>query len=154
MRYVGRAGEKLRRGGLIAERVTVFARTDRFNPSRPCYSRMLTATLPFPTDFTPALTVPALRLLDAIWKPGYRFQKCGVMLTALIRADCSRRDLFSHDPVRQAKLMRAVDGLNTSYGARTVHFGDLGGAKPKSGMRSNFKSDRFTTVWEELRVVR
>jgi DNA polymerase V len=116
---------------------------------------MLTATLPFPTDFTPALTVPALRLLDAIWKPGYRFQKCGVMLTALIRADRSQRDLFvAHDPVRQARLMQVVDGLNASFGTRAVHFGDLGGNKPKSGMRSNFKSDRFTTVWEELRVVR
>ena len=40
LRYVGRAGEKLRRGGLMAERITVFARTDRFNPSKPCYSRM------------------------------------------------------------------------------------------------------------------
>ena len=50
--------------------------------------------------------------------------------------------------------MKALDGLNASFGARTVHFGDLGGRKPTSGMRSNFKSDRFTTVWEELRVVR
>ncbi|MGO9473477.1 MAG: Y-family DNA polymerase [Rhodomicrobium sp.] len=155
LRYVGRAGEKLRRGGLMAERVTVFARTDRFNPFRPCYSQTLTATLPFPTDYTPALIAPALRLLDAIWKPGLPFQKCGVMLTNLSRADRSRRDLFtSHDPIRQAKLMQALDGLNTSYGTRTVHFGHLGGDKPKSGMRANFKSDRFTTVWEELRIVR
>ena len=116
---------------------------------------MLTTTLPFPTDYTPALIAPALRLFDAIWKPGFRFQKCGVMLTALSRADRSRRDLFvTHDPLRQARLMRAVDGLNASFGSRTVHFGDLGGRKPRSGMRSNFKSDRFTTVWEELRVVR
>ncbi len=155
LRYVGRAGEKQRCGGLMAERITVFARTDRFNPSRPCYSRTLTATLPFPSDYTPSLIVAALRLLDAIWKPGLPFQKCGVMLTALSCADRSRRDLFAaHDPVRQAKLMQALDGLNASYGARTVHFGYLGGDKPRSGMRANFKSDRFTTVWEELRVVR
>jgi DNA polymerase V len=31
LRYVGRAAEKLRRGRLMAERITVFARTDRFN---------------------------------------------------------------------------------------------------------------------------
>ena len=53
LRYVGRAGENLRRGGLMAVRITVFARTDRFNPARPCYSRMLTTTLPFPTDSRP-----------------------------------------------------------------------------------------------------
>jgi DNA polymerase V len=139
----------------MAERITVFARSDRFNPSRPCYSRTLTTTLAFPTDYTPALIAPALRLLDAIWKPGVRFQKCGIMLTNLTRADRSRRDLFPcHDLVRQARLMQALDSLNGSYGSRTVHFGHLGGQKPKSGMRSNFKSDRFTTVWDELRVVR
>jgi len=116
---------------------------------------MLTTTLPFPTDYTPALIAPALRLFDAIWKPGLGFQKCGVMLTALSLADRSRRDLFAaQDPVRQARLMKALDGLNASFGARTVHFGDQGGHKPTSGMRSKFKSDRFTTVWEELRVVR
>jgi hypothetical protein len=50
--------------------------------------------------------------------------------------------------------MQALDSLNASYGARTVHFGHLGGQRPKSGMRANFRSERFTTVWEELRVVR
>jgi DNA polymerase V len=155
LRYVGRAGEKLRLGNLMAERITVFARTDRFNLSRPCYSRTLTETLPFPTDYTPSLIAPAVRLLDNIWKPGLKFQKCGVMLTNLSRADRSRRDLFaSHDPIRQARLMQALDSLNASYGARTVHFGHLGGQRPKSGMRANFRSERFTTVWEELRVVR
>jgi DNA polymerase V len=154
-RYVGRAGEKLRRGGLMTERITVFARTDRFNPSRPCYGRALTATLPFPTDYTPDLIAPALRLLDAIYRPGLLFQKCGVMLTHLSPADRTRRDLFAaHDPIRQAKLMRAIDALNADYGARTIHFGDHGGEKPKSGMRSQFKSARFTTVWSELRTVR
>ncbi len=155
LRYVGRAGEKLRRAGLMTERVTVFARTDRFNPNRACYSRTLTATLPFPTDYTPDLIAPALRLLDAIYRPGLLFQKCGVMLTVLSLAERTRRDLFAaHDPIRQAKLMQAVNSINESHGAQTVHFGDLGGPKPKSGMRANFKSDRFTTVWSELRTVR
>ena len=155
LRYVGRAAEKLRRGGLMAERITVFARTDRFNPCRPCYSKSLTSTLPFPTDYTLALIVPALRLLDAIWKPGLRFQKCGVMLTNLSRADRSRCDLLAaHDPIRQARLMQALDSLNESYGARTVHYGHLGGQRPRSGMRANFRSNRFTTIWCELRVVR
>ena len=155
LRFVGRAGEKLRRGGLMAERITVFARTDRFNPSRPCYSRMLTTTLPFPTDYTPALIAPALRLFDAIWKPGFGFQKCGIMLTNLMVADRTKRDLFETcDPERQLRLMRAVDVLNQDYGAGTIHFGYLGGAKPKSSLRANFISGRYTTSWSELRIVR
>ncbi len=155
LRYVGRAAEKLRRGNLMAERITVFARTDRFNPARPCYSRMLTAKLPWPTDYTPDLIKPALRLLDAIYRPGLTFQKCGVMLTALRPAERVKRDLFeTRDPERQAQLMQALDRLNQSYGARTVHFGDLGGNTAKAAMRSGFKSANYTTAWAELPVVR
>ena len=77
---------------------------------------MLITTLPFPTDYTPAFFAPALRLFDAIWKPGFGFRKGGVMLTALSRADRSRRDLFTaQDPVRL--------------------LGTWADAKPKSGVR-------------------
>ena len=66
---------------------------------------MLTTTLPFPTDYTPALIAPALRLFDAIWKPGLGFQKCGIMLTNLMVADRTKRDLFeTRDPDRQLRL--------------------------------------------------
>ncbi len=155
LRFVGRAGEKLRREGLMAQRLTVFARTDRFNPAKPCYARMLSRTLPWPTDFTPELTRPALQLFDRIFRPGLTFQKCGVMLTDLSVAERERRDLFKPtDPERQARLMAALDGLNRSYGARTIHFGYLGGTKSKSSLRANFISDRCTTAWSELLVVR
>jgi DNA polymerase V len=53
---------------------------------------------------------PALRLLDAIYKPGLTFQKCGVMLTVLRPVERTRRDLFeTRDPERQARLMQALD---------------------------------------------
>jgi hypothetical protein len=88
---------------------------------------MLTTTLPFPMDDTPALIAPALRLFDAIWKPGLGFQKCGVMLTNLMVADRTKRDLFeTRDPDRERRLMRAVDALNRDYGARTIDIGYLG----------------------------
>ena len=77
------------------------------------------------------------------------------MLTNLVVADRTKRDLFeSHNPDRQLRLMRAVDALNMAYGARTIHFGYLGGAKPTSSLRANFISGRYTTSWSELRIVR
>ncbi len=155
LRFAGRAAEKLRREGLMAGRLTVFARTDRFNPNKPCYARMLSVTLPWPTDFTPELIGPAFQLFDRMFKPGFTFQKCGIMLTDLSVAERERRDLFGDgDPERQARLMTALDALNRSYGARTVHFGYLGGRKPKAALRANFISDRYTTSWAELPVVR
>jgi len=70
-------------------------------------------------------------------------------------ANNRQRDLFeTHDPDRQLRLMRAVDALNRGYGALTIHFGYLGGAKPKSLLRANFISGRYTTSWSDLRIVR
>ena len=70
-------------------------------------------------------------------------------------AERVKRDLFDdRDPDRQLRLMRAVDALNQGFGARTINFGHLGGEKPKSSLRANFISPRYTTSWNELRVVR
>jgi DNA polymerase V len=66
-----------------------------------------------------------------------------------------RRDFFdTRDQARQARLMRALDQLNADYGARTVHFGNLGGVRPAWSMRQAFCSPRYTTKWTELPVVR
>jgi uncharacterized protein DUF4113 len=77
------------------------------------------------------------------------------MLTNLVVADRTKWDLFeTNDADRQLRLMRAVDTLNRDYGARTVHFGYLGGPKPKSSLRANFISGPYMTSWSELRIVR
>ena len=50
--------------------------------------------------------------------------------------------------------MRALDTLNTDYGARTVRVGNVGGKRPAWAMRQAFRSPRYTTNWRELPVVR
>ena len=114
-------------------------------------SRMLTTTLPFPTDYTPALIAPALR--SGSRALGSR--NAGSCSPNLVVADRTKRDLFeTNDADRQLRLMRAVDTLNRDYGARTIHFGYLGGPKPNSSLRANFISGPYTTSWSELRIVR
>ena len=96
----------------------------------------------------------AISLLDRMYQPGLAFQKCGVMLLDLLLARMERRDLFDHrDRHRQARLMKAVDLINAGHGARTVHFGDIGGNRPEWGMRQAFRSPRYTSRWEESPVV-
>ena len=50
--------------------------------------------------------------------------------------------------------MRALDALNTDYGACTVRVGHTGGSRPTWAMRQAFRSPRYTTKWRELPVVR
>ena len=80
--YVQRAGEKLRRKGLVAGAVQVFLETNRFQPG-PQYAGSRCRALPAPTADTLALHGPALEILRGIHKPGYRYQKAGVILLDL-----------------------------------------------------------------------
>jgi DNA polymerase V len=139
----------------MTSHLMVFVMTNRFSTTRPFYGQSATMRLPYPTDYTPDLIRAAVQLLQRIYRPGFHYQKCGVMLMDLSPATYHRRDLFdTRDQVRQARLMRALDRLNADHGARTVHFGNLGGSRPAWAMRQEFRSPRYTTQWTELPVVR
>jgi DNA polymerase V len=70
VQFVGRAGEKLRRQGLMAAQVMVFVPTNRFSSSRPFYANSATVKLPYLTDFTPDLVEAAAHLLETLYRPG------------------------------------------------------------------------------------
>jgi DNA polymerase V len=153
--FVGRAGEKLRRQGLMAGQVLVFVTTNRFSARQPFYANSATVRLLYPTDFTPDLIEAAVQLLERLYRPGFHYQKCGVMLLDLSPVTQGQADLFdTRDRAREAWLMRALDSLNTEYGARTVRVGNVGGKRPVWAMRQAFRSPRYTTNWRELPVVR
>jgi DNA polymerase V len=153
--FVGRAGEKLRRQQLMAGQVMVFVTTNRFSFTQPFYANSATLRLPYPTDFTPDLVEAAVQLLETLYRPGFHYQKCGVMLLDLSPATQVQADLFdTRNRSREAWLMRALDSLNADYGARTVRVGNIGGKRPAWAMRQAFRSPRYTTRWRELPVVR
>lgn len=155
LQFVGRAGEKLRRQNLQANRLTVFLMTSPFAEDRPFYSNSMTRKLMFPTDYTPDLIEAATTILEKIYRAGHAYQKCGVMLTDLVPAARERHDLFDErDRERQSRLMKALDAINSEHGARTICFGDLGGARPQWAMRAAFHSPHYTTRWEEIPLVR
>jgi DNA polymerase V len=155
VQFTGRAGEKLRRQGLMAAQVMVFVTTNRFSANQPFYANSATVRLPYPTDFTPDLVEAAVQLLGTLYRPGFHYQKCGVMLLDLSPVTQVQADLFdARDRAREAWLMRALDSLNADHGARTVQVGNVGGKRPAWAMRQAFRSPRYTTNWRELPVVR
>jgi DNA polymerase V len=155
IQFVGRAAEKLRRQQLIAGQVMVFVTTNRFSATRPFYANSATVKLPYPTDFTPDLVEAAVQLLERLYRPGFHYQKCGVLLLDLSPVTQVQANLFdARDRAREAWLMRALDSLNADHGARTVRVGNVGGKRPAWAMRQAFRSPRYTTRWRELPVVR
>jgi len=153
--YVTRAAEKLRAQGSVAAAVQVYIQTNRFKESDLQYSEGLMVPLPDPTDDTRLLASAAILGLGLIFKPGYQYKKAGIMLT-LISDKAKRQQTLFDDPLQRAqsaKLMAAMDAINAEFGRDTVRAGATGTEK-RWAMRSENRSPRFTTRWDELPIAK
>src|SRR5262245_47796816 len=151
--YTTRAAEKLRRHQVAAGVLTLFLMTNRFT-EEPQYSNSATIPLPVATQDTAELIGYALRGVEQIFRGGYRYQKAGVILTALVPAHQIQAHLFDgHDRERSQKLVAAIDTINREWGTGTIRYAAMG-LKPGWLMRCARRSPRYTTRWEELAVVR
>lgn len=152
--YLASAAEKLRRQNSVAGAVYVFVLTNRFKEDEPQYNAGITVPMDDATDDTLALTSAALRGLAAIFRPGFRYKKTGVMLTLLSDKGARQATLFD-DPVareKSEKLMEAMDAINREFGRGTLRSG-ASGIVQRWAMRAENRSPRYTTRWDELPVV-
>ena len=152
--YLASAAEKLRRQNSVAGAVYVFVLTNRFKEDEPQYNAGITVPMDDATDDTLVLTSAALRGLAAIFRPGFRYKKAGVMLTLLSDKGARQATLFD-DPVareKSEKLMEAMDAINREFGRGTLRSG-ASGIVQRWAMRAENRSPRYTTRWDELPVV-
>ncbi len=153
--YVTRAAEKLRAQQSVSAAVHVFIETNRFKESDLQYNEGLLVPLPDPTDDTRLLASAATLGLGLIFKPGYQYKKAGIMLT-LISDKAKRQETLFDDPLQRAqsaKLMAAMDAINAEFGRDTVRTG-ANGTDKRWAMRSENRSPRFTTRWDELPIAK
>ncbi|GJQ53825.1 MAG: DNA polymerase V subunit UmuC [Rhodocyclaceae bacterium] len=150
--YIGRAAEKLRRQGSVAGAVQVYVRTNPFKEDHPQYQRGITVPLAEPSDDTRLLARAALAGLRRLYKPGYAYQKAGVMLLDLTDAGHRQAALFDADRGNPA-LMRVMDRINACWGRGTLRLA-AEGVDPAWRMRRDMMSPCYTTRWVELPVVR
>jgi DNA polymerase V len=150
--FCSRAAEKLRHQNSAAGCITIFIRTNPFNPQEPQYQRVAGIKLDAATQDTRLITGRANRLLQEIFRAGYRYQKCGVQLSHLRPASApEQRDLFERtafSPAESGKLMEAVDRINRRFpkGISLAAAGFDKTWKPKAERMSR----RYTTDWREL----
>ncbi len=153
--YIGRAAEKLRRQDALAGALMVYIRTNPFSESEPQYQKALTIALPQATADSRVLVGWGLRMLRRIYRPGYAYQKAGVMLSELRPRRMQQGSLFTgvEEDARAQRLMVAMDALNNRYGRGTLRVAAEGtGAAWR--MKRERLSPGYTTDWAGLAVVR
>lgn len=147
-----RLAEKLRSQNSVAGHISVFIRTNPFNPAEPQYQRAAGIALPSATQDTRVIVGTANHLLKELFREGYRYQKCGVQLSQIQPASVpGQTDLFDSAVFGQAeseKLLQAVDRINRRFpkGISIAAAGFDKTWKPKAERISK----RYTMDWREL----
>ena len=146
--YTSECAQKLRSDQLIAARISVHIRTFEHRTEQPQNNAECSMNLPTPINNTLELAKAAEQLLQKIYKPGYKYKKAGVLLSELSPVESVQLNLFSSEPNRQ-NLMDTLDFLNGKYGKQTVSLLSEG-IDRRWKMKSDFRSNRYTTRWDEL----
>ena len=152
--FTAPAAAKLRRHGMLAAGCNIYAQVFRSGGGGDCIER--TVTFPAPTDATNAMLDAMRPEIPALFLPGTRYRKTGVVFFGLEKADAPRQmDLFDESgPMPRSDLYRAIDSLNARYGAGKVFSAAEGiGVRPWM-TKSARRSKRVTTRWNELLAVR
>lgn len=148
--YSSRACEKLRQQKLQAKVFSIFIRTSLFQSDVPGYNGSQSVELALPSSDTRDFIEQALRLLEIIWKDGYRYAKAGIILSELYTPASYQPDLFSSMTQRPngKALMQVLDNINLS-GKGHIWFAGQG--MPQHGLaKSAFRSPAYTTRWTDI----
>ena len=149
--FTARAAEKLRKERQRASALTVFIRTSPFDTSSPQYANVGTSTLSQPSSDTQKLLALSTKILETIWKEGFRYAKAGVMLGNFTPEKEIQLPLLENRKPDADGLMNVIDQIN-HRGIGNIWFG---GQRPQKDwfMRQANLSPAYTTRWESLPVV-
>ncbi|SFU48587.1 Y-family DNA polymerase [Halomonas korlensis] len=156
--HASRGAEKLRGQSSLARALMVFVKTNPFRADLPQYSRSVLVPLPHPTDDSRVIVRTAIAGLRAIYRPGFAYQKCGVMLTDLCDREGEQLDMMVEqqgirERIRNGSLMATLDKLNREHGRGTVTVG-IASKNAAWHLRGERRTPRYTTRWDELPLVK
>ncbi|MCE2659296.1 MAG: Y-family DNA polymerase [Rubrivivax sp.] len=166
--FASRAAERLRSQGSVAGALQVFIRTSPFRQNDRQHSP--SAVLPLrPTADSRRIVSAACEAARALFRPGFNYAKAGVMLLDLHDAEQAGRQgelaLQAAEPDGAAPsadrpaLMQAMDSLNRRFGRGAVRMGSATSALANDAgtaawsVRQDRRTPRYTTRWDELRLV-
>ena len=156
--HASRGAEKLRSQQSLARALLVFVKTNSYRADLSQHGESIVVALPRPTDDSRLIVQAAIQGLVTVYRTGYRYQKCGIMLMDLCDRQYEQLDILIDAPSdaereRTERLMATLDKLNSEHGAGTVRLG-ISREKAAWHLRCEHRSPRYTTCWDELPVVR
>lgn len=152
--HAAACARKLRAEHSLAQAVYVFLQTNPFQARDKQYAGTVTIPLTVPTSSSQEIVKFAMKGLYKIFRPGYKYQKCGVMLLDLIPDQHVQLSLFDQrDRQRENRLMNSLDKTNARFGKDVVRYAAQGYGKHWH-LRASRLSPRYTTHVDEIMIVK
>ena len=109
---------KLRKQGLFARNMTIFAHTNRFKDNYLCNS--VNMVFPAALDSFRHMTKYLDRGLDNIYKPGMLFKKAGIIVNDLISNEDETCDLFDKINIQHDNLLPSLEIIKKKFGKSAI----------------------------------
>ena len=156
--HMTEVARQLRREKAEAKKAGVFFLTSPFKENEPWHAAEPVTELTLPTSDTMRLVEVACRLVEAHWRPGFRYCKAGAFVTDLIPEGSSSvtGSLFDlPDEERDAtrrRLMECLDDLTRRFGKGVWKIGSSGLADGWQ-MKRDRLTPAYLTRWADIMTV-
>jgi DNA polymerase V len=148
--HASRASEKLRDQSSNCGSISVFLHTNRFRSDLPQYFASKEVELEFPTNDGSNIIKAANNALKLIYKPNYKYKKCGIFLNEITPAVDVQLNLFIEDDTeKKQKLNKTLDFLNKKFGKESLKYA-VQGTEKKWKLRQENLSLSFTTKLSDI----
>ena len=149
-KFTSNCAEKLRREKSCARKMNVFIQTNPHRPADEQYFQSVTLQLKVASNLTTELIRYAMQGLDHIYKPGYLYQKCGVVMMDLVPQDAIQGSLFDSEQRKKTSgLMKSIDEVNRQFERDTVRFATQS-YENRWKLKQDYLSCHFTTRFDQL----
>jgi DNA polymerase V len=150
--YITDASLKMRKQNSICSEITIFATSNPFKEGEQHHISERVRLIN-PTCDTRKLIALAIDVVDKNFKEGIEYKKAGAKLSSFYNSDNVQLDLLGgHDSAEDLKLMQTIDMINKLEGSNTIKLGACGISDESWKMNQKFKSPRYLTRWDELKV--
>ncbi|WDZ50155.1 Y-family DNA polymerase [Acinetobacter vivianii] len=149
--FVTRGVERMRNDESLCKLVGVFIQTVKFNKDEK-YAPYIIVQMHEYTDDLLEITRAAMKGIDQIYKPGFKYKKAGIVLLELIHKSKFVPDLFTDYTHRfeREKLSQTMEAIKAKYGKDHVSLGLCNDTHAIWQMNQNRRSPSYLTNWNEL----
>lgn len=142
--YAASCAAKLRVEKTCARYVEVFINTNPHKPEEPQYSSSIVIEMEMASNATPEIIRHAVKGFDIIFKPGYRYMKCGVIVLELVPETQVQYNMFRDQDQKSKIAMKAMDKTNKLMGKNVVRFA-VQGYENRYRLKAEHLSKKYTS---------